>query len=382
MAGSAPPHEVAFKELGLRSQGTSFALSESLSPSKRPVYLKCEELGRGAFGHVIKVLDATTGFEYAGKEFFHSKGWEREIEIMQKLRHFIDFKLHPKPLMVMEYLPLGNLSRQNSISPIAVEEWAALLHQCLKALVYLPARNVTHRDLKPENILVKSRTPFLIRVGDFGLAKEDIDLRTRCGNYRYSPPEVYLNRPYTSVVDIWQLGVIAMEGLYGLPNGPGDPPPKDVKERRKTQPQFFIWCSSIIEAAEDWESDPMIDFLKSHMLKLEPTDRRSAADCLTTAHEIGLFEEIALRTGNLTPRREPAQVPDDIDAEEASTIKEPLEEIDGTAASHEGHASQPSHSGPRVSENAPPSTGGRLSDRSVKRRRTTNDSDPSHRFPG
>ncbi|KAJ9644805.1 Protein kinase protein rad53 [Knufia peltigerae] len=367
MAGSLPPHEVASNDLALRSQGTSFALSESLSPSKRPVYLKREELGRGAFRQVIKVLDTTSDYEYAGKEFFHSKGWEHEIEIMQKLQHdnivkFIDFKSHPKPLMVMEYLPLGNLSRQNSISPIAVKEWAALLHQYLKALVYLHARNVTHRDLKPENILVKSRTPFLIRVGNFGLAKEDINLRTRCGNYRYSPPKVYLNRPYTSVVNIWQLGMIAMEGLYGLPNGPGEPPPKDAKERRKTPSQFFIWCFSIVEAAEDWEPP--------------------VSGCLSTAHEIGLFEEIALRTGKLTPRREPTQVPNDIDAEEASTIKEPLGEIGGTEASHERHASQPSNSCPRVSEKASPGTGGRHSDRSVKRRRTANDSDPSHRFPG
>ncbi|KIW36302.1 hypothetical protein, variant 3 [Exophiala oligosperma] len=379
MDGAPPSHEVDFYSLALGSPGDSFAPSESLSPSRRPVYLKREELGHGAYGRVRRVLNATTGLECAGKEFFYPSGWQREIEIMKTLRHdhivgFIDFKTHPKPLMVTEYLPLGNLSRQNSISPIAVEEWVTLLHQCLKALEYLHARNVTHRDLKPENILVKSRTPFLVRVGDFGLAKKDIDLRTRCGNYRYSPPEVYSNRPYTCVVDIWQLGVIVLEGLYGLPEVPRDAPPKDVKERRKTQRQAFTWCSSIVEAAEDWESDPMIDFLKSHMLKWEPTDRQSAAECLSMAYDIGLFEEIPLRTGSLTPRREPAQVHDDIDAEDASTIKEPFGKIGGTAASHEGHTSQP--------ENGSPSPGERHSDRSVKRRRTTNDFDPSLNFPG
>lgn len=87
MANSPSQHEVAFYNLGFRSLGTSFAPSESLSPTKRPVYLKREELGSGAFGRVKKVLNATTGLEYAGKEFFHSIGWEREIEIMKELRH-------------------------------------------------------------------------------------------------------------------------------------------------------------------------------------------------------------------------------------------------------------------------------------------------------
>ncbi|KAK5312200.1 Protein kinase protein rad53 [Exophiala xenobiotica] len=375
-AGSPPPHEVDFNNLALRSPGDSFAPSESLSPSKRPFYLKREELGHGAFGRVKKVLDATTGFEYAGKEVFHSIGWEREIGILKKLRHdnivgFIDFKRDPEPLLVMEYLPLGNLPHQDSISPIAVEEWAALLHQCLEALVYLHARNITHRDLKPENILV--------RVGDFGLAKKDVELRTCCGNCRYSAPEAFSNRSYTSAVDIWQLGVIVMEGLYGLPR---DTRRKGVTERGKIRQQAFDWCSRIIDAAEDWESDRMIAFLKEYMLKWEPTDRQSAAECLSTAIEIGLFEETLLRTGSLTPRREPAQRPNEIDAEDASTIKEPFGKIVGTEASHEGHTSQSPHSCPSIPEKGSPSTGERHSYRSVKRRRTTHDFDPSLNLPG
>ena len=87
MANAPPPHEVAFHNLAIRSQGTSFAPSESLSPTRRPVYLKLEELGAGAFGRVRKVLDASTGYKYAEKEFFRKKGWEKEVEIIKCLRH-------------------------------------------------------------------------------------------------------------------------------------------------------------------------------------------------------------------------------------------------------------------------------------------------------
>lgn len=87
MDGSPPQHEMDFYNLALRSPGDSFAPSESLSPSQRPIYLKREELGHGAYGRVRRVLNATTGLECAGKEFFHSSGWQREIDIMKTLRH-------------------------------------------------------------------------------------------------------------------------------------------------------------------------------------------------------------------------------------------------------------------------------------------------------
>lgn len=87
MANSPPLEVIAFDNLVLRSQGTSLAPSESLSPTRRPIYLKQGELGKGTFGLVRKVINASTGHEYAGKEFFHKKGWEKEIEIMKCLCH-------------------------------------------------------------------------------------------------------------------------------------------------------------------------------------------------------------------------------------------------------------------------------------------------------
>ncbi|KAK5259829.1 MAPK-activated protein kinase Srk1 [Exophiala xenobiotica] len=384
MANSPPPHEAAFHNLGFHSLGTSFAPSESLSPTKRPVYLKREELGSGAYGRVRRILDATTGLQYAGKEFFHSIGWEREIEILKELRHdhvvrFLDFKRDPKPLLVMEYLPLGNLQHQNTSSQIAVEEWSTLLHQCLTALAYLHARKVTHRDLKPENILIHSRIPFWVRVGDFGLAKKGEDLSTFCGNYRYSPPEAYSNQPCTSRVDIWQLGVIVMEGLYGLPV---DPRPKKPDDRGKIQQHAFNWCKIIIDAAADWESDVMIDFLRRYLLKWKATDRRSATECLNTAIGIGLFDEYPLQTGTSTPRPKSSQTPARIDAEDASTLRVFSGTNVDTRLGHDGRTLQ----SPELLRQLSPQANGlsgsaeRHSKRSVKKRRTTNDFDPSLSF--
>lgn len=87
MASAPQAHEVDFEDLVLRSKDTSLALSEILSPTKRPIYLEFAELGMGGFGRVYKAVNASTGLEYAGNEFFYEKEWEKEIEIRSCLRH-------------------------------------------------------------------------------------------------------------------------------------------------------------------------------------------------------------------------------------------------------------------------------------------------------
>lgn len=94
---------------------------------------------------------------------------------------FVDFSEEEGPLLVMEYLPLGNLACQDSITK---EETLKILYQGLQALKYLHSQSppLAHRDIKPEDILVQSRIPFVIELGDFGLAKNDSIFLTFCGS--------------------------------------------------------------------------------------------------------------------------------------------------------------------------------------------------------
>ncbi|KAF2185941.1 kinase-like protein, partial [Zopfia rhizophila CBS 207.26] len=55
------------------------------------------------------------------------------------------------------------------------------------ALDYLHSRKIVHRDLKPENILPAN---FCFKIADFGLAKDDSFLKTRCGTQLYTAPEI------------------------------------------------------------------------------------------------------------------------------------------------------------------------------------------------
>ena len=53
---------------------------------KQPIYLPKEELGRGSFGTVHKVVNVSTGDESAGKTF-HGGNWKDEVEILTKISH-------------------------------------------------------------------------------------------------------------------------------------------------------------------------------------------------------------------------------------------------------------------------------------------------------
>ena len=95
-------------------------------------------------------------------------------------------------------------------------------------MAYLHAKGIMHRDLKLENIMVKKDAsgqviPIIV---DFGLAEYTSAtkyLYTRCGTPGYVAPEVLkiksadLNQTYSSVCDVFSLGVIYHILLFRKP---------------------------------------------------------------------------------------------------------------------------------------------------------------------
>lgn len=89
----------------------------------------------------------------------------------------------------------------------------------MQALWYLKSKNIIHRDLKPHNILLtENNSVERIKIGDFGLAKviSPVDLAdTMCGSPLYMAPEILKLEGYDEKSDLWSLGIIIYELIYG-----------------------------------------------------------------------------------------------------------------------------------------------------------------------
>lgn len=89
----------------------------------------------------------------------------------------------------------------------------------MQALWYLKSKNIIHRDLKPHNILLTEKNSVeRIKIGDFGLAKviTPLDLAdTMCGSPLYMAPEILRLEGYDEKSDLWSLGIIIYELIYG-----------------------------------------------------------------------------------------------------------------------------------------------------------------------
>ena len=198
--------------------------------------------------------------------------------------------------MILPYFPLGNLSDQHQKSRITEDEAVRLLHQGLTGIKYLHENGVVHRDIAPGNILIKSRGPserpdlFGIVLSDFGLAKRNSLMRTRCGTYIYVAKEVFFEGSYSPEVDVWSLGVVVLELEYGLPGAALSPRTKG--EKQNINSSMGDWCRAIGDRANDWDyegGDKMMTLLAEQMLKVEVKERATAKTCLDVGVELGLW---------------------------------------------------------------------------------------------
>jgi serine/threonine protein kinase len=126
--------------------------------------------------------------------------------------------------IIMEYCSGGDFSKYlknqaNSSKGLKENRVRYYLYQLMRGLNYLRERNILHRDLKPSNLLL-SEDHLVLKIADFGFARrfDETDLsRTICGSPLYMAPEMLLSKKYNNKSDLWSVGVIMYEALYGTP---------------------------------------------------------------------------------------------------------------------------------------------------------------------
>lgn len=189
-------------------------------------------IGSGTFSVVYLYKHKITEKEYAIKHMIKSKVKEscgnldavyKEVKIQSKIKHNNitqlysinetedDFKL------VLEYSKDGNLFK--IINKVGVTEDQAFhfFIQTVNAVYFLHENNLIHRDIKPENLLLNKDENYNIKLCDFGWCSEvEIGNRkTFCGTFEYMAPEIIREEPYDKSIDIWALGVLLYEMIYG-----------------------------------------------------------------------------------------------------------------------------------------------------------------------
>ncbi|CAD8210364.1 unnamed protein product [Paramecium pentaurelia] len=190
-----------------------------------------EELGRGAFGRVYKGVDSKTNKSVAIKimnldglqDQQMIENFKQEMSIMKEFNHpnivkLLDFQMDPQQnIVVFDYCEGGDLSKFLDKKGSMLDEQAAtqILIQIFNGFREVIAKGYIHRDVKPANILIQNG---IFKLADFGFATKvamNEILDQQVGTPLYMAPQLLENTPYTSKCDIWSLGIIAYEMIYG-----------------------------------------------------------------------------------------------------------------------------------------------------------------------
>nr|XP_046469209.1 titin homolog isoform X3 [Neodiprion pinetum] len=251
-------------------------------------YEVLEELGKGRYGIVRKVLERASGQYLAAKFIRAIKAKDKEqvrdeVMIMNLLRHpkllqlAAAFESPREVVMVTEYITGGELFERVVADDFTLTERDSILfmRQICEGVAYMHDNNVVHLDLKPENIMCHTRTSHQIKLIDFGLAqmlKPDTPVRVLFGTPEFIPPEIINYEPIGTETDMWSVGVICYVLLTGLSPFMGDNDAETFANITRADYDFD-------DEAFDAISQDAKDFI-SALLEKRKELRMSAKQCL------------------------------------------------------------------------------------------------------
>ncbi|PHH80065.1 hypothetical protein CDD82_1997 [Ophiocordyceps australis] len=250
----------------------------------RDVFRGFNKIGQGASGGVY------TGYERGSNRLVAIKQMNleqqpkkdliiNEILVMKDSSHpnivnFIDSYLCGGELwVVMEFMEGGSLTDVVTFNIMTEGQIASVCRETLKGLQHLHSKGVIHRDIKSDNILLSSEGS--IKLTDFGFCATINEAQnkrtTMVGTPYWMAPEVVTRKEYGRKVDIWSLGIMAIEMIEGEPPYLTESPLRAL---------WLIATNGTPRIKNEGELTPVFrDFL--HLaLKVDPDKRASAHDLL------------------------------------------------------------------------------------------------------
>nr|KYP71335.1 Wee1-like protein kinase [Cajanus cajan] len=193
----------------------------------RTDFHEIQQIGRGNFSSVFKVLKRIDGCLYAVKHSTRQLRLETErTKALMEVQALAALGLHEnivgyytswfenEQLYIQMELCDHSLSIRKCSQLFTEGQVLDALFQVAKALRFIHEKGIAHLDVKPDNIYVKNG---VYKLGDFGCATLiDSSLPVEEGDARYMPQEI-LNENYDHLdkVDIYSLGASIYELIRG-----------------------------------------------------------------------------------------------------------------------------------------------------------------------
>lgn len=310
-AAAHPPVQARLLAALRTMQGAADLLPSATLPERIGDYAVRRRLGRGAYGEVFEVVDATGTLRALKRLLPHAAAaardrerFRREVHVLRSLRHpgivgvidAGDDATTGTPFVVMEFVPGLTLAQWIEHARTAGRDVAAArlagpgtvwqrIARCgaaiARGLAAAHAAGALHRDLKPGNVLLRADgTPVLV---DFGLAADaGAATLTHSGDVLGTPnsmaPEQARGETATVATDVFGAGAVLHELLTLSPPRPGSHA-LQVLERARREP-----LHGPRERAAEVPRE--LDLIARRATAFQPHHRHRSADELAAALDL------------------------------------------------------------------------------------------------
>uniref|UniRef100_A0A0G4FUK1 non-specific serine/threonine protein kinase n=1 Tax=Chromera velia CCMP2878 TaxID=1169474 RepID=A0A0G4FUK1_9ALVE len=252
-------------------------------------YLLDERIGKGSFatvwkGHCQKTEEILAIKVISRDTVSETTQLTQEMKVLKMLDHpnivrFRDLrKSNSHFYLILEFCEGGDLSQVlRRHGPLSESTAGRFLRQLAQGLRVLHERNFMHRDLKPQNILLTDRNldKALLKIADFGFARtlSPTDMAaTVCGSPLYMAPEILRYKNYDVKADLWSVGAILFEMLFGRPPFDGPNPMQLLKN---------IEAVGRVELPPNHHLSPEVSQLLHRLLTVDPAQRMTSSEFLS-----------------------------------------------------------------------------------------------------